>query len=840
MANPSNLPLDDSERIYLCASNTNVSNFVSVKLSSNQNYHIWSTQMLCLMETHDMRGLVDAAFDGPRASTPKMRKQYNSLLKGWIFGSVCQGVLGTVVNFESAKDVWNHLKLIFAPSVSDRQEMKTEAEDKVTISIQTMTEEDEKKRIKRNKQLRKAVMDDYWPYVKFILQEERKDMGDAMRDTINSDKNTIFHIAVGLSRDDVVKNLLDAIPKGQEEEVLTMQNVDGSTALHIAAIVGNEYAAKLLVEKHKELLNILDNANEDPLSIAYYNMQFETFMCLFEAANNYGKTKEANSQDPDDRMNDDGTNTQDPDDRMNVDGRTKQLRMIKLGVDFLVNAISAKQYSIASKLLEKFPTFANANDEVLMALARTFPSGLNHWETLIYPSLGDIRERINKRTTRLRFVIEVFWQYISEFQHWGNIKMLPELITTLVLILPLAMLVMVYQLICLLILMVHFPFSMVYYFSWKMATKLAAPAIRDIDDEQKEWEEAKKVLVKVCEEIGDAHPSHYDQPILEAARRNVYQVVDEILVRSPKAIQSVDKSGYDIIQLAVIHRSEKIYNLIYRIPKRKSCYRMFKDSSGNNMLHLAGRLAQSYELRRRTGAALQLQRELQWHEELKKLVFPAFITEENIFKETPEMVFTREHENLVKEGEKWMKTTAESCSITAALITTIVFAAAITVPGGSSQETGTPLFTNDIAFIIFAISDAISLFTSTTSLLVFLSILTARFAEEDFLVRLPRRLIIGLGTLFISTTAMMVAFSATLFLVFCDKKPWMLAPICGLACFPIVLFVTLQFPLMVDLFWSTYGPIFSNRYQGRFDADEVQGYFANSHHGRLKQMLLAK
>ncbi|KAM0031053.1 putative PGG domain-containing protein [Helianthus debilis subsp. tardiflorus] len=134
------------------------------------------------------------------------------------------------------------------------------------------------------------------------------------------------------------------------------------------------------------------------------------------------------------------------------------------------------------------------------------------------------------------------------------------------------------------------------------------------------------------------------------------------------------------------------------------------------------------------------------------------------------MVFTREHENLVKEGEKWMKTTAESCSTTATLITTIVFAAAITVPGGSNQEKGTPLFIKETAFIIFAISDAISLFTSSTALLVFLSILTARFAEKDFLVSFPRRLFIGLFSLLVSTTTMMITFSATLYLVFDDKK----------------------------------------------------------------------
>ncbi|GKA05764.1 ankyrin repeat-containing protein, partial [Tanacetum coccineum] len=109
--------------------------------------------------------------------------------------------------------------------------------------------------------------------------------------------------------------------------------------------------------------------------------------------------------------------------------------------------------------------------------------------------------------------------------------------------------------------------------------------------------------------------------------------------------------------------------------------------------------------------------ELQWREEVEKLMLPTDLLKENIYMETPEMVFTREHANLVKEGEQWMKTTAESCSITAALIVTIVFAAAITVPGGSNQETGIPLFRKEIAFTIFAVADAISLFSAATSLL---------------------------------------------------------------------------------------------------------------------------
>ncbi|KAJ0908777.1 putative PGG domain, ankyrin repeat-containing domain superfamily [Helianthus annuus] len=455
------------------------------------------------------------------------------------------------------------------------------------------------------------------------------------------------------------------------------------------------------------LLQVKDNENKDPLHRAYKNMHLDTIAYLLKAVKVEDKTELQSSL---------SSSVDHPDDD-------------DMAVELLVNAISANQYSLALELVQNFLKSASRSDDVLMALAKNFPSGLNHWEKLVYP-----------------------------------------------------------------------PFA----------------PIKRIENKKMDWDVAKEILDKVCDEIymsWNSSNALYTRPILEAACQNAYEVVHGILLRSPKTIDSTNESGYDIIHLAIINRSEKIYNLIYD-GTRKNLYRLYRDSSGNNILHLAGRLAPSTVLNQRTGAALQLQRELQWREEVKKFVFPTFITQENFFKETPNMVFTMAHKDLMKEGEQWMKTTAESCSITAALITTIVFAAAITVPGGNNQEKGTPLFKKESAFIIFAISDAISLFASSTALLVFLSILTARFAEKDFLVSLPRRLFIGLFTLLLSTTSMMIAFSATLFLIFCDKKLWMLIPISGLAFIPIASFVTLQFPLMVDLFKSTYIPIFGENRKG--------------------------
>ncbi|GJY08412.1 ankyrin repeat-containing domain-containing LTR copia-type protein [Tanacetum coccineum] len=127
-SNPLNISEKTQDLEFLYASNANVSNFVSVKLSSDRNYHIWKTQMLCLMKTHNMGGIVDDAYVSPRASRKEIMDQYDSLLKGWIFGSASENVLGTVIDLDSAKDVWNKLKSFYDASMSSEQDQTSFSE----------------------------------------------------------------------------------------------------------------------------------------------------------------------------------------------------------------------------------------------------------------------------------------------------------------------------------------------------------------------------------------------------------------------------------------------------------------------------------------------------------------------------------------------------------------------------------------------------------------------------------------------------------------------------------------------------------------------------------------
>ncbi|GJR82927.1 ankyrin repeat-containing domain, PGG domain protein [Tanacetum coccineum] len=423
----------------------------------------------------------------------------------------------------------------------------------------------------------------------------------------------------------------------------------------------------------------------------------------------------------------------------------------KSGGELVVLAISCQDFSLAKKILMK--DFRDAilsdSDAVLTTLAQNFPRELNFWE-------------------RRGWEKELKTMFIGKrIQPIGSLYVLATM----------------------------------FYQSLKVLVRLF------LQDTFQIHEDATDLLDSVCKKMlvkhSSTYPQYYTNSIFEATRRNVSTFIRMIMRWFPDAIWSTNEDVYNFIQYSVINRSEKIYNLLYEMSEHKNIYKTIKDPSGNNLLHLAARLAPTNKLNLISGAALQIQRELQWFK-VERFVCPLNRIQKNSDDETPAMVFTREHKDLVIEGENWIKKTAESYTITAALIITIVFAAAITVPGGNNQESGIPVFTNNIAFTVFAITDAMSLFTAVTSLLMFLSILTARFAEQDFLFKLPRKLIIGLSMLFLSTTAMIIAFGATLFLVFGQGNLSMLIPIGALTCLPITSFVTLQFPLIMDLIRATY------------------------------------
>ncbi|KAI3674854.1 hypothetical protein L2E82_51873 [Cichorium intybus] len=336
-----------------------------------------------------------------------------------------------------------------------------------------------------------------------------------------------------------------------------------------------------------------------------------------------------------------------------------------------------------------------------------------------------------------------------------------------------------------------------------------APTIKKIHDMKMTHALSNKLVNRICKIViekvdHDIAWKIFGSGITTAVKYGTYEIIEECISTYPGIIW-YNVGGFYLFLAAIKERQERVYNLVYQMSSHKVfAATQLDDEKNENALHIAAKLAPPHRLNVVTGAALQMQREIQWFKEVENFIEPSYKEALNNQQKTPRMVFTHEHEGLLKDGQQWMKDTASSCTVVAALIVTMAFAGAFTVPGGNKDD-GKPLFLNDGVFMLFVVSDAIALFSSSTSVLMFLGILTSRYAEGDFLYALPKRMTIGLISLFLSLVATMIAFSATIALVVRDKVTWIAAPLIIATSIPVCLFGLLQFPLLVELVYSTYG-----------------------------------
>ncbi|KAK6152983.1 hypothetical protein DH2020_012622 [Rehmannia glutinosa] len=305
----------------------------------------------------------------------------------------------------------------------------------------------------------------------------------------------------------------------------------------------------------------------------------------------------------------------------------------------------------------------------------------------------------------------------------------------------------------------------------------------------------------------DLENLNIDRIIYDAIKHGISEFIGELLKYKPEIIWKKDRKGRTIFAHAIVLRQEKIFSLIHGLGTKKNIMARRHDIFRNNYLHLAAKLSPPSQLKRVSGAALQMQRELQWFKEVESIVQPKLKEEVNDNNKTPENLFSDEHKKLIKDAESWMKNTAGSSMIVGTLVAAVMFTTAFTVPGGNKSDSGLPtmLETKPRPFLIFMISNALAMFSSSTSILMFLGILTARFAEKDFLKSLPTKLIFGLTCLFFSIVTMMASFGASLYLILHEQLPWVTIPIIVVSIIPISLFSICQFPLFIEMTIHTYG-----------------------------------
>ncbi|KAJ9553568.1 hypothetical protein OSB04_017613 [Centaurea solstitialis] len=289
--------------------------------------------------------------------------------------------------------------------------------------------------------------------------------------------------------------------------------------------------------------------------------------------------------------------------------------------------------------------------------------------------------------------------------------------------------------------------------------------------------------------------------------------VMELIRAYPGLIWFKNKDNRTIFHVAAMHRHLGIFNILYEIGTRKNTIITCKDVNGNNMLHLIGMT--SKKMRHETsGATLLMQRELLWFKEVEEMMLASHRESKNNNGETPYEIFSEQNKDVISQGVKWIR----DCMVIATIIVTVAFAVAFTVPGGYNQESGgtskvagghnqeagIPIFVREHDFLVFVIANAISLSSASTSLLMFLSLLTSRHGQRDFIYSLPKKLMIGLIALFISVAAMMVTFSASFFMLYNKRLKWVPITIAVLASIPVLTFSVFQFQLLWDMICSMF------------------------------------
>ncbi|KAI4297666.1 hypothetical protein L6164_037548 [Bauhinia variegata] len=117
--------------------------------------------------------------------------------------------------------------------------------------------------------------------------------------------------------------------------------------------------------------------------------------------------------------------------------------------------------------------------------------------------------------------------------------------------------------------------------------------------------------------------AHVHDSILDAAKNGIPEFITGVINANPIAQYAKDSLGMWLFFSAVRFRQAKVFSLIYGlVAKTRFLYE--KDDNRNSLLHTAGMLESSSQLNRISGAALQMQRELQWFEEVKHITPPGF------------------------------------------------------------------------------------------------------------------------------------------------------------------------------------------------------------------------
>ncbi|CAN1149537.1 hypothetical protein LINPERHAP2_LOCUS17074 [Linum perenne] len=568
---------------------------------------------------------------------------------------------------------------------------------------------------------------------------------------ITTSEDTVLHIAISNGQTDTVRQLVQQIEDTKSEQVLGLQNVMGSTAIHLAASFGDASMCECIASKAPRLIGISNSDGETPVFLAAAFGKKDSFFCLLE---------KLHMEKADEICH-----------RRSRKGDTI-LHAALSGEHFgaIVDDLNETHGSSGLKDLGKSKKYPE-NYETCMTLFHLMHKIAVRSISLIIRNC--IRSKSNEEDP------ESFSQNNEIHSGGGMIRrgslreMFPPNYATTI-----ELFKFITRALLIVLGLGHSRVSKVQ--RMKVAHTWATLVLNALVD--------RASLYKYQDSGRKPPTGDIDQGTIPQ-----FGIDEQTTQRS-----LVNKFVPD---LGVENKHVQVFKLLKEKVILKESVFGKVDVDGNSALHLAATFGDSRPWLI-PGAGLQMQWELKWYKYVKQSMPPNFFPRYNKRGYTPKQILAETHNQLAKNGSEWLTKTSESCSVVAALIATVAFAGSATVPGGTREDTGEPVLV--AAFNVFAITSLVALCLSVTSLVTFLTILTSRFEHRDFAKTLPRTLIWGLTTLFLSITAMLVSFCAAHFYILEDSLRMFSYPVYAATCLPVTIFLLSTFSLYYDLIWAIY------------------------------------
>lgn len=195
--------------------------------SSRDKYYSWREPMLHLLQTKNLLGFINN--DLPETTTEEWTR-IDQLIRDSILETLSDGLVPTVAACRTSRDVWLRLETLFTqPSTAAHQEAEEEGYRWMPLALYN------------------AALRGDWDATREILEGDP----EASEARVAPNLDTALHIAVGTGKAiPYLRNLVSQM----RDESLEVKNATGKTALHVAALMGNLEAAKILVHRHPGLL----------------------------------------------------------------------------------------------------------------------------------------------------------------------------------------------------------------------------------------------------------------------------------------------------------------------------------------------------------------------------------------------------------------------------------------------------------------------------------------------------------------------------------------------------------------------------------------------------------